>query len=208
VEAQEAERAQIAADVHDDSIQVLAAVDLRLGLLKRRLGERAPEFEDVLGPLQDSVSNAIDRLRALLFDLEPPDLEEGLTAALCRAGAQIFADTPTRCRVVDEHEPDAPVATRAVAYRVAREAMVNAHKHADASTVTVTVSDTDGGLEVSVSDDGAGFPNELQASPPGHHGLSSMRDRAALAGGRLEISPGPAGGTTVRVWLPASPAAT
>jgi PAS domain S-box-containing protein len=212
VEAQEAERAQIAADVHDDSIQVLAAVDLRLGLLKRRLGERAPEMEDVLAPLQESVSNAIDRLRALLFDLEPPDLEEGLAAALRRAGAQIFEDTPTRFRVVDEHEPDAPVATRAVAYRIAREAMVNAHKHADASTVTVTVAGTDGGLAVSVTDDGAGLPkvtqNVPQASPPGHHGLSSMRDRAAVAGGRLEISPGPTGGTTVHVWLPTSSVST
>ena len=204
VEAQEAERAQIAADVHDDSIQALAAVDLRLGLLKRQLGERAPELLDVLVPLQDSVSNAIDRLRSLLFDLEPPDLQEGLTGALSRAAEQIFGDTPTRAVVVCEHEPDAPVATRGVAYRIIREAMVNARKHAEATTVTVTVSGRDGALEVSVTDDGAGIANVPPESPPGHHGLSSMRDRAALAGGRVEVTSGPAGGTTVNVWLPAS----
>jgi signal transduction histidine kinase len=201
-EAEEAERAQIAAGVHDDSIQALSAVDLRLGLLERKLIDRAPELLTVVRPLQDSVSNAIDRLRALLFDLEPPDLHHGLVSALERAAAQIFEDTDTGFRIVCDREPDTSVATRAVAYRVAREAMMNARKHARARMVIVHVAGRDSGLEVTVTDDGRGLDAESAASPPGHHGLSSMRDRTVLAGGRFQVSPGPRGGTRVRVWLP------
>jgi signal transduction histidine kinase len=200
-EAEEIERAQIAAGVHDDSIQALSAVDLRLGLLERRLVERAPELLTVLRPLQESVSEAIDRLRQLLFDLEPPDLHHGLVAALQRAAAQVFDDTDTGFRIVSEQEPEATVATRAVAYRVAREAMVNARKHARARMVVVNVAGRDSGLEVTVTDDGRGIAEDA-TSPPGHHGLSNMRDRTALAGGRFQVSSGPRGGTRVRVWLP------
>ncbi len=201
-EAEEAERAQIAAGVHDDSIQALSAVDLRLGLLERRLVERAPELLTVVRPLQDSVSAAIDRLRALLFDLEPPDLQHGLVAALQRAATQIFEDTDTSYRIVAEQEPEAGVATRAVAYRVAREAMMNVRKHARARLVVVNVAGRDGGLEVTVTDDGRGLGDDTATSPPGHHGLTSMRDRATLAGGRFQLSPGPRGGTRARAWLP------
>ena len=75
VEAQETERAKIAGDVHDDPVQALAVVDLRLGLLRRRIAEQAPELLDAVGAVQETVVAATERLRALLFDLEAPDLD-------------------------------------------------------------------------------------------------------------------------------------
>ncbi|MGZ4437343.1 MAG: PAS domain S-box protein, partial [Nocardioidaceae bacterium] len=116
VEAQDEERIRIAADVHDDPVQVLSAVDLRLGMLRRRLRERAPELLEVLEPLEASVSGATDRLRALLFDLEPPDLLRGLTGALTRAAEEIFADSGTAWTIHGEREPAVPDAVRAIAY--------------------------------------------------------------------------------------------
>ncbi|HSE09440.1 MAG TPA: PAS domain S-box protein [Nocardioidaceae bacterium] len=201
VDAQDEERARIAADVHDDPVQALAAVDLRLGLLRKRLGERAPELLAVLEPLQVSVTGATDRLRALLFNLEPPDLQRGLTGALASAAEEIFESTETHWTVDGDHEPDVPDATRAIAYLISKEAMNNVRKHASAREVTVTIRDRDDGVEVTVADDGVGLGHRPEASP-GHRGVFSMQDRAAVAGGRCTIRNGEQGGTVVTVWLP------
>ena len=202
VDAQEAERTRIAADVHDDPVQALAAVDLRLGLLRRQVREQAPELLETLEPLQASVTGATDRLRALLFDLEPPDLQQGLTAAMVRAAEEIFENTTTRWTVDGEQEPDVPDATRAIAYRIAKEAMINARKHAAAQNVVVTVAGREGGLVVSIADDGVGLGAEPIEPTPGHRGLFSMRDRAAVAGGWCSIRNRRRGGTRVTAWLP------
>ncbi|MGH3363963.1 MAG: PAS domain S-box protein [Nocardioidaceae bacterium] len=207
VDAQDEERARIAADVHDDPVQALAAVDLRLGLLRRRLGERAPELVAVLEPLQLSVSGATDRLRALLFNLEPPDMQGGLTGALSSAAKEIFEHTGTRWTVDGDGEPDVPDATRAIAYLISKEALNNVRKHASAHNVTVTIGARNGGVEVTIADDGIGLgPAPLEASP-GHRGVFNMQDRASVAGGRCTIRDGEQGGTVVTVWLPAPSAA-
>ncbi|WP_406830046.1 PAS domain S-box protein [Pedococcus sp. KACC 23699] len=208
VDAQDVERARIAADVHDDPVQAVAAVDLRMGLLRRRLRERAPDLLPELDGLQETVSGATDRLRSLLFDLEPPNLAEGgLAGALTRAIDEIFEGTGLRGRVDGSAEPAMPEATRAVAYRIAKEALVNALKHAQAHEVVVTVTGVDGGLQVDVHDDGVGPQQALLGSAPGHRGISGMRDRATLAGGRCTIGDSPRGGTLVSLWLP-GPGAT
>lgn len=201
VEAQDAERARIAADVHDDPVQALAAVELRLGLLRRRVRDRAPELIETLDPLQESVSGATDRLRALLFDLEPPDLADGLGAALRRAAEEMFEGAPLRWQVRAEAEPPVSDSVRAVAYRIVREALMNVLKHASAREVAVGLSERDGGLLVTVADDGVGV-DVVQQSSPGHRGIDSMLDRAAAAGGRCTVAPGERGGTLVTLWLP------
>jgi PAS domain S-box-containing protein len=205
VQAQAEERAEIARDVHDDTVQVLAAVDLRLGLLRRRLDQEATGLSDALDPVADSVAQATDRLRALLFSLEPPDLAAGLAAALRTAADEIFRDTPTRWAVDGEAEPAAIDSTRSTAFRIAREAMINVRKHADAATVQVTVVGRHGGLEVSIADDGVGLGPGPVKSSTGHHGLTSMRDRADVAGGTWEMRARPEGGTEVVFWLPIAP---
>lgn len=204
VRAQAEERAEIANDVHDDPVQALAAVDLRLGLLARKLGDQAPQLLPALVPVQESVTGATRRLRGLIFNLQPPDFDHGLTFALDQAAHDIFDGSSTLWTVRAEHEPVAPDATRAVAYRVAREAMTNARKHARANTVAVSVRERDGGLEVSVTDDGVGISEGPFASSPGHRGLGSMRDRAEIAGGRWDLTESPTGGVEVLCWLPLS----
>lgn len=202
VDAQDAERSQIAADVHDDPVQALAAVDLRLGLLRRKLRESAPDLLDTVEPLQASVSGATDRLRALLFDLEPPDLQRGLAAALDRAAEEMFEHTDTQWSVEAGDEPELPDATRAIAYRIAKEAMNNVRKHAHAGRVTLTVTGVRGGVELTVTDDGVGLPTDPLQALPGHRGIFNMQDRAAVAGGSCTVVRGERGGTEVRAWLP------
>ena len=202
VQAEARERAMIAADVHDDSVQAMAAVDLRLGLLGRQITERIPDLLEPVRALQRDVSTATERLRILLFDLEDPDLHHGLAEALHRAADLIFASRKTEIRVEATEEPDVPDSLRAIGYRIAREAMVNAFKHAHATRLDVTVTGERGGLQIEVADDGVGMPAVPTASPPGHYGLSAMFDRAAVLGGTCEVSPRTPRGTSVIIWLP------
>ncbi len=204
VEAQDDERARIAADVHDDSVQALAAVDLRLGTLRNRLRHRAPEEAAAVETAMEAVHGAGVRLRRLLFELETPVLDASLADGLRDAAAQIFDDSPVAWSVEDRGSAPLPQQVRVSAYRIAREAMVNVRKHASAGRVTVTVDATDRGVEVRVVDDGKGVT--ATASPSSgrrHSGVVGMRDRAAASGGWWRSAPGPGGvGTAVSFFLP------
>jgi PAS domain S-box-containing protein len=204
VDAQERERARIAADVHDEAVQSLAAVDLRLGLLERRLEELAPSVVPDVVRIHETVTSVSSQLRHLLFELEPVGPGALLTDLLEEAAAHVFELSEVDWRLENEPNPDeqdlsVTLCTQAV--RIAKEAMVNAAKHARASLVTISVTLDDDGVTVQVADDGVGIPPGVRRSPPGHRGISGMRDRAEVAGGRLTIA-STAPGTTVTVWLP------
>lgn len=201
VDAQDAERRRIAADVHDDPVQALAAVDLRLGLLRRRIREQAPTLLGSLDALQHSVSGATDRLRALLFDLEPPDLDHGLGDAVRRCAEDVLEGSGVRWEVDATAEPETHESTRAVAYRIAREALINVRKHAEAEHARIVVGTRDDGLLLVVTDDGVGLDASV-GSLPGHRGVTTMADRAAAAGGTCNVHRGEQRGTVVTVWLP------
>jgi signal transduction histidine kinase len=92
---------------------------------------------------------------------------------------------------------------RALLYRIVQEAVVNARKHADATHVEVDVTSASEGVSVRVRDDGIGFTPDLGAIPePGHLGLTTMVERAELAGGWARVDSSPGGGTVVECWLP------
>jgi PAS domain S-box-containing protein len=201
VQAQEEERSRIAADVHDDSVQALAAVELRIGLLRRRLADAAPDLQAVATALADTVTLAIGRLRALLFDLETPAVHHDLGTALGLAADALFGDL-LRWEITGEVDLDLPQGLRVTAYRIAREAMVNVVKHAHAGRVTIRLGRVDDGVEVVVEDDGDGFDPATIGPRPGHLGIPAMTDRATVAGGRLDVVRRPEGGTRVRLWLP------
>jgi PAS domain S-box-containing protein len=202
VSAHEAERKHLASEIHDDPVQKMTAVGLRLGALLRTLSD--PEQIAMVEQLQTIVEQSIARLRALMFELRPPALDRGgLVAAVRDLVSEMDGAFPS-CRIEDElaREPDEQ--TRTVAYRIAVEALANVQRHARASLVNVLFAERDGGVYLRVRDDGVGIPSEtLSNGRPGHLGLTSIRERAEAAGGWSRIEPGPAGGTTVEAWLPA-----
>ncbi|MEO8475652.1 MAG: PAS domain-containing protein [Actinomycetota bacterium] len=200
--AQEEERRRIAADIHDDPIQVMSAVDLRLQTLAATGGTiGAAEVED----LHEIVQRSIDRLRSLLFELRPGALDrEGLVVALRQYADHVARETGWTAEVVDELGEEPPRELRATLYRLAQEALTNARKHADASHLTVEVASVDDGVRIRVGDDGVGFdPSNMHEPRPGHIGLSTMVERAELAGGWCKITSTPGRGTLVECWLPA-----
>ncbi|MFI6097056.1 PAS domain S-box protein [Lentzea sp. NPDC051213] len=194
VEAQEQERQRIAWDVHDDTIQAMVAVDMRLQLLARKLPE---EHREAVEQLDDAVRDAIGRLRNLVFRVRPPGIErQGLTESLVAYLSDTAMSGEVRNTLQREPSNDAAVTI----FRICQEALTNVRKHARATTVTATLSTVDRGFLVRVTDDGVGLP-DLDPNA-GHFGLIEMRERAEAAGGWCTVMRQESGGTVVEFWLP------
>lgn len=198
--AQEEERRRIAADIHDDPIQVMSAVDLRLQMLA------AADVVDPaeLGELHETTARSIERLRSLLFELRPTALDrDGLAAALRLYVDRSAAGAGWEAQVLDELEVEPPPELRAMLYRIAQEAVANVRKHAHARRIEVRVASDAEGIVVRVHDDGVGFDPATVSDPrPGHLGLPTMIERAELLGGWCRINSTPGAGSTVECWLP------
>jgi PAS domain S-box-containing protein len=203
VHAQEEERARLAADLHDDAVQSMTAVGMRLATIAR--GIPGTGQEAALRELEAEVAGSVERLRTLTFELRPPALDHpgGLRACLHDLLQVVSRETGARVVLEDLVEDDPPAETRAIAYRIAQETLVNVRKHAKAGEVRVAVRPDGPGVLVEVRDDGVGFdPEKVDGAQP-HLGLDTMRERAELAGGWLEVQSTPGLGTTVRFWIPA-----
>ncbi|MGZ8600375.1 MAG: ATP-binding protein, partial [Actinomycetota bacterium] len=205
VVAQEEERQRIAAEIHDDPVQQLYAAGLRLGMLQERTA--ADQDREALEQIQQMIGGTIDRLRRMLFELQPRSLDaEGLGAALGEYAEYVNPESETKLVLDDRLTTDLSQEIRSVAYRVALEALSNVRRHARATVATVTLSDLDDGLLCTIADDGRGFltSDRVDAYRPGHLGLPAMRERVELAGGSLEVASAPGEGTTVEFWLPSA----
>ena len=198
VRAQEDERTQIANDIHDDPLQKLVAAKMKTELLARGGGDPAA-FSDIGEALRSCISS----LRLLLFDLRPPILdEEGVGAAIRYVLDQW--NTDIAFDVTDDLRLEIPADTRAIFFRIAHEALNNARKHADASHLEVEIEPQHAGYLLRISDNGIGFdPIEVAVTKPGHLGLVAMRERAEMAGGKIDLYSLPGSGTVLEVWMPA-----
>ena len=206
VVAQESERERIANDIHDDPIQNMTAVQLRLGSIAIS-ADTSSQQRKTLELAQETVGTSIKRLRSMLFELRPRALDSGHLLDAVRdylANVRAFDDETTY--ILDgelEVEPNSTEAT--IAYRLIQEAVANARRHAQATTVRIRIDTRPRLLRIKVVDDGVGFnPGLLAADMPGHMGLSSMRQRAEMAGGTIQIIATPGRGVTVVAEIPLS----
>ncbi len=201
IEAETNEQKQLARALHDGPIQALAAANLQLGALRRSNLDRA--LSDDIGSIEASISATVRNLRLMMFDLEPADPND-VIGAINSSAALIFANTHVRIRVTGKApHVDATVAN--TLYRIAREALTNAMKHAHAARVTVSVGELNGGIAMRVRDDGVGFTDV--AITPSRHGIRAMLERALEIGGLAGWEPIDPAGTVVYVWLPLTPQA-
>ncbi len=202
--AQEEERSRVANEVHDDSIQVLTAVGVRLSTVSSQLGSALdPVTAQTLCRLQETVEGAIFRLRKLVFELRPPSLEHmGLAAAL-REYVDRTRELGAPVVTIEgrfEHEP--PLEARVLLYRIAQEALTNVRKHAKARSLRIALESEGDGAAMRIEDDGVGFDPTDIGDVPGRVGLISMRERAELAGGWFRVSSSAGKGTIVSFLVP------
>ncbi|HEV3173026.1 MAG TPA: PAS domain S-box protein [Actinocrinis sp.] len=202
VRAQEAERRRIAWDVHDDSIQEMAAVGMRLQLLAEQLSE--PQAGQ-LGELGDRVNDAVNRLRNLVTRLRPPGIDrQSLAAALSDYLAETGADWGVKSTVENKLVTEPPPESAVTIFRICQEALTNVRKHAQAKAVTIRLSPQGSGVLTQVIDDGMGIeePSDLRPGPD-HFGVIEMRERAETVGGWWTMARRAEGGTVVEFWIPA-----
>jgi PAS domain S-box-containing protein len=205
VQAQEMERRRIAWDVHDDSIQAMVAVGMRLQLL----ADRVPEQDRAaVRQLDDAVRGTVSRLRELIFRLRPPAIDRGGVAeALSNYLADVVSTWGLTCGLRNEIDLEPPPETAVTIFRICQEALANVRKHARASSVEVALSTVPPGLLVQVIDDGVGPRDDVADPGRDHFGVMEMRERADTAGGWWNMKAGDNGGTVVEFWLPTPQAA-
>jgi signal transduction histidine kinase len=193
----ERERSRWARELHDETLQGMAALGV---LLSSGLRAGGDALEQAARQATDQLSTEIANLRALITELRPASLDQlGLVAALeglaRRAadveGLELELDVDVR---EDSLDPELKTAV----YRLVQEALTNVGKHARAAHVDVAVEQHRDQVRVRVADDGRGFD---AAQPTEGFGLAGMRERAALMGGRLEIESSSTG-TTVTAAFP------
>ena len=201
VVAGELERTRVAEAIHDDSIQVIAAMGMRLQMLRRSITD--PAQLSMLDDAERTVQLSIERLRYLVFELQPPGLDgEGVAVALAIALEAAAREGTVTYRLDDQMAEPPAFEEGAVLFRIAQEALANVREHAQASTAVVTLLQRDGGHAIRIADDGRGCSPELIESGPAGYGFASMRARIGLAGGSLSIDSVPGQGTVVEAWLP------
>jgi PAS domain S-box-containing protein len=201
VEAQEAERAQIAKDLSEDAIQLITALSIRFQALRRPAG-RPQESEDLHG-MAEAVDDAVIRLRRLLFELLPPALERDGLAAGLQQYLEVATEPDGRMWHVDDQlRAEPPSETRIIAYRILQEAVRSARSDIYQGETQVRLEERDGGLLVRIAPkdhENNGFDEFFS-----EEALSSMDQRAQVAGGWCRIRQDPDDGTVVELWLPAA----
>jgi two-component system sensor histidine kinase UhpB len=198
--AQEAERHRIAQELHDEVGQSLTVVLLGL----KRVEDRAPaELVEELAQVRESARAGLDDVRRVARRLRPGVLEDlGLTSALAALVTDFASHTGAGVR--RSFAPGLPALApeaEVVVYRVAQEALTNVARHADASSVELSLGRLGDAVVLEVRDDGRGF-----AGPEEGSGLRGVRERAALVDAELSVVSRPHHGTTVRLRVPLPPA--
>jgi signal transduction histidine kinase len=207
-QAQEAERARLAHELHDDTVQALIALKQRAQMARKALGAHPERAAGRLDELEGLIDQELISLRRLIGDLRPIYLEDlGFVPALETLAKQMRERHALDVRLEVRGEtmrlaPDLELA----AFRIVQQALANVAAHAQAQQATVCVEFAHDGLTLRVRDDGRGFtppdqPADLVAQ--GHFGLMGMRERAMLYGGRLAIDSAPGRGATITAWMPA-----
>ena len=199
--AQEDERSRIARELHDDVSQRLAALKINLTVLGRfvdaegqSLALEAVAKADAIGTDLRDLSHSLHPARLRLMGLAPAIA--ALQAELSRPDVNIVFNQ-------EAVPPTLPREATVSLYRVVQEALHNALEHSKARTIRIDLKGTDGGLGLTVADDGVGFDAESAVS----HGLglTSMQERVDALGGTIAIRSGPGAGTTLDIRVPTAP---
>jgi signal transduction histidine kinase len=199
ISAQDDARARVARDLHDDAVQSMTALTLRLDLAL--VASNDPKLASQLAEAKKAATDVIESLRGLIYELHPPELgHHGLGITLGEELEQIRQEAGIQVRLEEELPAEPPIAAATVVYRIAHEALLNARKHARAQRISLGLKLVGGCLVVTVSDDGRGFVAGSAAR--GHLGLVSMRERAEAVGGSVRIESEPGSGTTVEIAVP------
>jgi signal transduction histidine kinase len=194
VDAADTERRRLERNLHDGAQQRLTALMVRLGIAAELAGEDPQLATPVIGAARMELSLAIEELRELAHGIHPTVLTR---LGLAKAIESIAERSGVRIELSELTQARGHAAVEATAYYVVAEAVANAQKHAQASTIRVRAAMAGRTLHIEVVDDGVGGATEA-----GGYGLQSLRDRVEATGGSFEVGSVPGGGTRVAAAIP------
>ena len=203
-EARLAERTRIAQDLHDTLLQGLVSASMQLHVANDYLAEDSPakpmvgRVMQLMGQVIEEGRNAVRGLRATSGNAD--DLE----TAFSQIGQEFGKEKVKDYRIIVEGTPrEMHPLIRDEVYRIGREALSNAFRHAQANKIEVELEYTTKHLRILVRDDGAGIDsNVLQTGKDGHWGLAGMRERAESIGARFKVWSRLQAGTEVELLIP------
>lgn len=193
------ERNRIARDLHDSVSQTLYSIAMLADALPRTLERDPATGREQAVQIRAMTIEALGNLRMLLLEMRHPatesaDLGDLLLELAGEPGAPVVVELGV------PSGPDLPSEIKLAAYRVAQEALMNAHRHALPTRIVVRLEHRSGALVLSIVDDGVGF--DVGATTTVHHGLEIMRERAEHAAADLTIESQPGHGTRVTLTWP------
>src|ERR1700687_1439639 len=204
--AREAERQRIAADFHDGPLQSFISFQMRLEIIRKLLARNQAAATEELVQLQDLCKSQVNELRSFVRSMRPVDVEGSLSATLRRVVEQFQKDSGIPATFVSAEflEPSEPEISLEL-LQIVREALYNVQKHSSASRVAVSIAKSNNALEISVEDNGNGFPfsgkytlDELELL---RLGPMSIKRRVRTLGGELLLDSKPGQGSGLKIRL-------
>ena len=199
--AQEEERRRIACDLHDDHCQRITAMILEASSIEKLVRVAMPSLLPKMGALKEKLNGILDDFRHLTHELHPRHLDTVSLACSMRMHIKEFIDYTDLRVEFKEHDVPAhlPLPITICLYRLLQESLGNTRKHANAKEIVVELTGRKDEVELSVSDDGAGFDF---ADHKKGLGLRSMQERVRPLRGRVRIDSQQGRGTTVLINIP------
>jgi PAS domain S-box-containing protein len=198
---QDEERARVAAELHDGIGQSLAIIRNRVS---RCLGEESDRIQtiDQLEEIGVAVSAAIDEVREIAYGLRPYELDRlGLKNAVESMIEEVSETSSVKIHArLDDVSGLLNERSETNIYRVIQEALHNVIDHSKATSASVLIMAVDGGVRVSVADNGVGFDERTNGTRTGF-GLSGIEERARILGGTVNISSANGKGTLIDLWV-------
>ncbi|MGO4535354.1 histidine kinase [Leifsonia sp. 2MCAF36] len=206
--AAEAERLRIARELHDVLAHSLSQISVQAGVGLHLFDTRPEKARESLEAIKTTSGQALEEVRGVLGFLRGPEGHAARSPEPDLARIPVLVETYRKAGLNIVYETDLAstpsAATQLALYRIVQESLTNVGRHAQATSVTIRLSEGDGWYVLSVQDDGRGLPADAVSRTTGR-GMLGMRERAELLGGRFEVRTPDGGGLSVEAHIPATP---
>ena len=207
IEAETEARRQLARDLHDGPTQTVSAIAMRLNFVRNLIQHDPEEAAREIEKVEEIAKNTTKDIRGMLFTLRPLVLEtQGLGPALETVMERLTEETGIAMRLTGGETGDLlNQKAQGVLFYIIEEALGNARKHSQASTVDVRMWNEDGLVVTRIQDDGVGFEVDDvmdNYSSRGSLGMVNMRERAETIDGSVQVNSTPGKGTAITIVVP------
>ncbi len=199
----EEERFRVAREIHDELGQVLTTLKLEVALLRDSLPKNSKVVQDIMPSILNHTDSTIQTVKRISGELRPSALDNlGLVNAVEFEIEQFEKRTKIQCDLnLDFEDSDLPLEKAVTLFRIFQEALTNIVRHAEASQLSLSLTEEEGCVVLAIVDNGKGIP-ERRITAKDAFGLMGMRERAYGWGGKIFIRRAPGKGTEVVVRLP------